>query len=71
MPANQSKRIPEYVPTDAQIAAAEDRDVIYMGVPYAQSKFIDGVWYFRTPDGGYKRFTFQAQVKETPADIGM
>lgn len=43
-----------------------DRDVQYFGVPYAQSKSIDGVWYMRTTDGTYKPFPIQERVIEMP-----
>lgn len=43
-----------------------DREVLYIVVPYPRSKLVDGVWYFRTPGGEYRPFSFQKQVRYRP-----
>ena len=43
-----------------------DREVLYIGVPYPRSKLVDGVWYFRTPGGEYRPFSFQKKVAYRP-----
>ena len=43
-----------------------DMEVLYMGVPYPRSKLVDGVWYYRTPDGLYRPFPFQKKVRYRP-----
>jgi hypothetical protein len=40
-----------------------DIEVLYMGVPHPKSKFVDGVWYYRTLDGDYRPFPFQENVR--------
>ena len=46
------------------LKSAPDRDVIYMGVPYPKSKFINGLWYREEAGGQYKPFAFQTRVHE-------
>jgi hypothetical protein len=36
--------------------------VTYLGVPYADARFINGVWYFRAIDRRIAMFWFQRQV---------
>jgi hypothetical protein len=37
--------------------------VEYMGIPYADARCVDGVWYFRDINGEFRRFTFQKKVQ--------
>jgi len=43
-----------------------DMEVFYLGVPYPKSKLVDGVWYFRKPNGEYRPFPFQSKVRYRP-----
>jgi hypothetical protein len=36
--------------------------VVYLGVPYSDARFVDGVWYFCALDGRIAKFCFQEQV---------
>jgi hypothetical protein len=49
------------------IAAAhslkETVTVEYLGTPYAGTRQIDGIWYFKGLDGKYHRFVFQDKVR--------
>jgi hypothetical protein len=46
------------------VKGAPDRDVIYMGVPYPKSKFVNGLWYREDTGGQYKPFALQTRVHE-------
>ena len=50
-------------PASIDFDAFPDSDVEWMGVPYPQSKLVDGVWYLRKLDGQYVRFLFQDRVR--------
>lgn len=39
------------VPTQADLNAAPDQEVMYMRVMYRNSKYVSGVWYRETMDG--------------------
>jgi hypothetical protein len=47
-----------------EVKTAPDRDVIYMGVPYPKSKFVNGLWYREEAGGQYKPFALQTRVHE-------
>lgn len=47
-----------------EMKTAPDRDVIYMGVPYPKSKFVNGLWYREEAGGRYKPFALQTRVHE-------
>ena len=48
---------------EQQIATLPDENVLYLGIPYPQSKFLDGVWYRLYQDGHYRPFKFQGLVE--------
>src|SRR5438045_13012 len=48
----------------ADFDALPDWEVEWMGMPFPQSKFLDGIWYCKRPDGRYVRFPFQERVRE-------
>src|SRR5438874_13471798 len=61
-PATQSDSEPDF-------DSYPDREVLFMGVPYPRSKKIEGVWFRRTIEGGYRRFPFQTKVQEIVKEI--
>ncbi len=44
-------------------AAIPCKDVLYMGVPYHNAKYIDGLWCRESAEGVYRPFALQSRVR--------
>jgi len=50
--------------TELDFNSYPDREVMFLGIPYARAKLVNNVWYQRTLDSEYRRFPFQWKVHE-------
>lgn len=46
-----------------KVRRADVFSVEYLGVPYADARQVDGIWYFKSIQGEFKRFAFQDRVR--------